>query len=79
MAKTLTLEIPDDVYEPILKRAAQIGQTPEQIISQWIENAVKQATTDPLLQLAGAFESEVSDISERHDEYIGQSLRSNHE
>lgn len=79
MAKTLTLEIPDDVYEPLLKRARQIGQTPEQIISQWIECAVKQLTSDPLLQLAGVFESDVTDISERHDEYIGQNLRSNHE
>lgn len=30
---------------------------------------------DPLLKLAGVFESDVTDISDRHDEYIGESLR----
>jgi hypothetical protein len=32
------------------------------------------AETDPLLALSGAFESELTDIGERHDEYIGQAL-----
>jgi hypothetical protein len=29
---------------------------------------------DPLLALSGVFESEVTDISDRHDDYIGHSL-----
>lgn len=79
MATALTLQIPDNVYEPLLKRANQIGQTPEKIVTEWIENAIKCLTNDPLLQLAGVFESDVTDVSERHDEYIGQSLRNDNE
>ena len=29
---------------------------------------------DPLLRLAGVIESELRDVSERHDDYIGQQL-----
>ena len=32
------------------------------------------AESDPVLALSGAFESEFTDISERHDEYLGQAL-----
>lgn len=42
-----------------------------------MEDFVKQQADDPLLQLAGILESELTDISARHDEYIGQSLISN--
>jgi hypothetical protein len=79
MSKVLTLQIRDDVYEPLLKKANQIGQTPEQIAIEWIENQIKTLTDDPLLQLAGIFESKITNVSDRHDEYIGQSLRNDDE
>jgi len=79
MSKVLTLQIRDDVYEPLLKKANQIGQTPEQIAIEWIENQIKTLTDDPLLQLAGICESKITNVSDRHDEYIGQSLRNDDE
>ena len=80
MATAITVQIPDHVYKPLLERANQIGQTPEQIVSEWIEDIVKHLTEDdPLLQLAGVFESDVTDVSARHDDYIGQSLRNGNE
>lgn len=33
-----------------------------------------QSDNDPLLQLAGIFESAITDISEHHDKYIGEAL-----
>lgn len=75
MAKALTLTLPDSVYHPLLTMADRAGQAPEQMISEWIENTVRQLTDeDPLLQLAGLFESDLTDISENHDNYIGQNL-----
>ena len=65
MPIALTVEIPDHIYEPLKQKANQTGQTPEQIASAWIEKAVNRLSADPLLQLAGVFESEFSDISER--------------
>lgn len=76
MANTLTIEIPNSVYELLHKKAREIGQTPEQIALKWVENAAKQLSSeDPLLQLAGTFESENTNISDKHDEYIGQKIR----
>jgi hypothetical protein len=75
MAKTLTLEISDNIYEVLLKTSSQVGQTPEQIILEWVENKIKRTMQDPLLELAGTFESNTTDIGERHDEYLGQILR----
>lgn len=65
------------LHLPLLKPTVQSGQTFEAIVTQRLDEFMKHETDDPLLQLAGAFESELTDISERHDEYIGQSLISN--
>lgn len=65
MPIALTIEIPDHIYEPLKQKATQTGQTPEQIVSAWVEKAVTRLTDDPLLQLAGAFESEPSNMKER--------------
>jgi hypothetical protein len=70
----LKLEVPDEIYEPLLTRAKQNGQTPEQLALNWLAAAVQQPGEDPLLQLAGAFECERTDVSECHDVYLGQGL-----
>ena len=74
MEHTLILKVPDEVYEPLAKKAKEAGQSPERLVAQWLANAIRSLTEDPLLQLAGFFESDVKDVSSRHDEYIGQGL-----
>jgi hypothetical protein len=79
MSIALTLQIPDHIYKPLLKTASLIGKTPEQIVSEWIEKMVSRMNDDPLLQLAGVFESNIANVSDAHDEYIGQTLRDDNE
>jgi hypothetical protein len=79
MAKTLILEFPEPLFDLILKRATQIKQTPEQMVMTWIEQAAKPSDDDALLQLAGIFQSRLTDIGERHNEYIGEPLATNNE
>ena len=79
MPTTLTLEIPDQIYRPLLKKADQRGKTLDQIILEWLGNIVKDDLDDPLLQLAGAYASDITDVGTKHDFYIGQELRNNHE
>lgn len=79
MPTTLTLEIPDQIYRPLLKKADQRGETLDQIILEWLGNIVKDDLDDPLLQLAGAYASDITDVGTKHDFYIGQELRNNHE
>ena len=74
MTHTLTLHIPDEIYMPLLQQAQQAGKTPEEAVLAWVTSTVERLTDDPLLQLAGSFASSVTDVSDQHDAYIGQSL-----
>jgi hypothetical protein len=74
MAHKLTLEIPDEAYEYLRKEAEEMKATPEEIASEWLEATIRRMANDPLLQLAGTLECDVTDVSERHDYYIGQAL-----
>ncbi|WYD79779.1 MAG: hypothetical protein V8K32_10735 [Candidatus Electrothrix gigas] len=40
MPTTLTLQIPDRIYRPLQKKAVQRGKTLDQIIIEWLGNAV---------------------------------------
>lgn len=72
MARSLTLELPDELYTPLRERAERAGQTPEEIVMAWLEATLRASTDDHLIQLSGAFASDHPNISDRHDEYLGQ-------
>jgi hypothetical protein len=74
MSHTLTIEVPDNIYEPLRRTALQNGQSPEALVSHWVAIAVQQITNDPLEQFIGAFSSEGSDWANRHDQYLGKAL-----
>lgn len=39
MGQTLTLNIPEEIYEPLVKAAQQTGSTPEDLAVQWLAQA----------------------------------------
>lgn len=71
---TLTLEVPEAVYEPLRKTAEQSGQSPEVLAVQWLTAAVQQLVEDPVEKFIGAFNSQGSDWADHHDRYVGQSI-----
>ena len=71
----LTLELPDEVYAPLLQRAERNATTPEVLLSQWAGSITQNDTEDPLLGLLGSLEFEAGDVSARHDDLIGRSLQ----
>ncbi len=71
---TLTLELPDDIYEPLLHKAQRSASTPEALLTRWAIEAVQPVPDDPLLKLLGSIEGDVSDVSAKHDDYLGRSL-----
>jgi predicted transcriptional regulator len=74
MGHTLTLEIPEDVFESLEKIAKQTGRTPEEIILHSIATHARQAADDPLDKWIGAFDSGIPDWADNHDKYIGESI-----
>ena len=74
MPHTLTIDIPEPVYHSLEKWAAQQGTTPEALATNWVARRVIELENDPLMRWAGAIDSNVSDLAERHDDYLGQAL-----
>lgn len=72
--RTLTIELEDHLYDVVKEMAEQNGTTPEVLGGECIARAVSQVENDPLLALAGTLESDVTDVAERHDHYLGQAL-----
>jgi len=71
----LTLEIPDEVYQPLLQEAKEKGQSVEAVAQECVAEAVrKRVPENAHRRWIGAFESEVPDAAERHHEYLGQAL-----
>jgi hypothetical protein len=79
MGYSLTLELPENVYQSLLKTANQIGQQPEALAVQWLKKITQQQETDPLEKFIGAFNSNIPDWADEHDKYLGQSLLNKHE
>ena len=74
MAHKLLLELTDETYQGLLHHAEIVGQTPEEVVGEWVTDTVKELDEDPLLKWAGAFTSTIPDAAERHDHYIGEAL-----
>jgi hypothetical protein len=66
MSKIVTLELADKTYELLVETSVQRGQTPEQVIIEWLQERIQQAAQDPL-QLAGVIDLEITDEVGRHD------------
>ena len=77
----LTIKCPDSLYKALLRRATMDKQPPDQFVLKLIEKEIKPEQPDdedPLLRLAGIFESPQRDIAEKHDGYIGQQIMTDH-
>jgi hypothetical protein len=75
MSHTLTIDIPDGIFEILSSTARQIGKPPEAVAAQWLIAAVQQLADDPLEQFIGAFDSAGSDWADQHDYYLGVATR----
>jgi hypothetical protein len=74
MSHPLTIDVPEEIFSYLNKLALQQGKTPETLAQELVSTAVQELEEDPLLRWAGAIDSEISDVAERHDYYIGQAL-----
>ena len=74
MAHTVQIEVPEDIYESLLKTSEQTGQPPEELIVEWLSTVAHYIIDDPVEEFIGAFESGIPDLVEQHDEYVGKAL-----
>jgi len=74
MAHTMVLEVPEEIYRPLLKTAEQSKQQLETFVVRWLASAVQQFSNDPLEKFIGALKSDIPDWADQHDKYIGEAL-----
>jgi len=74
MGYALILEIPEEIYQPLVKTAQQNGFTPEELATNWLVAAIRQTLQDPLERFISGFRSNVIDWVDQHDLYLGQEL-----
>ncbi len=72
MSQKLTLQLPDDLYQPLAKAAAQAQQTQEELAAQWLSQAIQQFADDPVEKFISAISSTTPDWVDQHDRYLGQ-------
>ena len=75
MSHQITLNLSDEVYQPLLENAQRAGQSVEAVAQDCLANVFRaKAGYGRLRRWAGAFASDVTDAGLRHDEYLGQAL-----
>ena len=72
MGHALLLELPEEIYQPLVKTAQQSGVTPEQVATNWLVAVIRQTWQDPLDKFIGVFRSNTFDWTDQHDLYLGQ-------
>ena len=75
MGHTLTLDVPENVYESLRQQAEHTGQSPEALAVQLLATATQQPVDDPLEQFIGAFSSQGASWADHHDAYLGKDVR----
>jgi hypothetical protein len=81
------MQITIDILPHLEQALTQTNQSPQELILQLLAQNLIPSTalssppttalnfpTDPLFQLAGSISSELTDVAENHDDYIGQAL-----
>jgi hypothetical protein len=75
MGHTLTLDVPEDVYQSLIQKAEQTGQLPEAVAVQLLATATQSQVDDPLEQFIGAFSSHGANWADQHDVYLGKAAK----
>jgi hypothetical protein len=74
MGQPITLDLPQEVYEPLVDSAQRAGATPEALAIEWLTAVSRFAARDPIESFIGTLRSHLPDWTERHDHYFGQTL-----
>jgi hypothetical protein len=75
MGHALTLDVPEAVYQALIRQAEQTGQPPEAVAVQLLVTATQHRGDDPLEQFIGACHSHSADWADQHDAYLGKAAQ----
>jgi len=76
MTHSITIELPEHIYQPLAKEAKAKGRKVEEIALERLAKDSSKKIDDPFEKFIGAFDSKGKDWANRHDEYLGENLMS---
>lgn len=71
--KSLTLNLPEDLRQS-LEAEARRSRVSVEACAITLLQSLLEPVDDPLASLVGSLTSEVNDLSDRHDEYLGNAI-----
>lgn len=71
MRHILSIEIPDEMYEPLVQTAQKTGRTAEELATQWLLLAIHNTMTDPIEKFIGVFPTNIANWADEHDTFLG--------
>ncbi|MDX2231855.1 MAG: hypothetical protein NW220_19635 [Leptolyngbyaceae cyanobacterium bins.349] len=77
MAKSLTIQIPDELEQKLERQAEKLQVSVEDFVLQSLVKSVETEylpENDPILALAGTLHLGTTDLSQNHDRYISEAL-----
>lgn len=74
MTHSLTLEIPEKIYQSLAEKASRNGKVIEEIAIEKLAVPSPEDIPDPLDKFIGYIHSGVPDLGLNHDKYIGEQL-----
>lgn len=74
MTHPITLDMPDELYQPLVELAKEKGQTVEKVAKACLADSLATAPGARLRKWRGATASNLPDASVRHDDYLGQAI-----
>ncbi len=74
MTHSLTLEVPENIYQPLAEEAEAKGRKVEEIALEKLAKNEPKQIDDSLDKFIGAFRSDVPDWADNHDKYLGKEL-----
>lgn len=74
MTHSLTIEIPENIYQSLAQEAEAKGRKIEEIALERLANDEPREIEDSLDKFVGAFSSDISDWADNHDKYLGAEL-----
>ena len=74
MTHSMTIELPEAVYQSLSEEAEAKGRRVEEIALEKLAKDTPATIDDPLDEFVGAFRSDVPDWADNHDKYLGENL-----
>jgi hypothetical protein len=78
LAKTLVIELSDELEQQLGIQAIKQKTSLEDIVLEWLTRSVRlidETEGDPIAPLLGTLTADVTDLGEQHDTYLGNTLQ----